>query len=87
LISAFLWIGSNVIRRFFSAFTRAKIWSMNELKRVSRNSKPEFHLAIEAAWIQASQADIATSGAEDLDKFCDHFGESLEIPVGHLRGY
>jgi hypothetical protein len=51
---------------------------MNELKRVSRNSKPEFHLAIEAAWIQASQADIATSGAEDLDKFCDHFGESLD---------
>ena len=35
----------------------------------------EFHLAAEVAWGLLPQVDGATEETEDLDEFCDHFGE------------
>jgi hypothetical protein len=35
----------------------------------------EFHLSAEVAWGLLPQVDGATEETEDLDEFCDHFGE------------
>jgi hypothetical protein len=39
------------------------------------DSKMEFHLSAEVSWGLLPQVDGATEETEDLDEFCDHFGE------------
>jgi hypothetical protein len=39
------------------------------------DSKMEFHLSTEVAWGLLPQVNGATEETENLDEFCDHFGE------------